>query len=338
VQRLDLIGDCAKIYFAENDITVYKFVCYYIIENPELSRVVKVLAALEADVLIPVYIDENHKEENLIAVSKKTKERRKYSILWDKTYKIMQEVGAELETYIKKCNLLYDEQLGYWRLDKRQKEEVALIFLDKLKEIDDCADYYAVIKEKIAGIRKYENRYRIVADWKTDEVTGKSLDGAVRGTRRMQIVQKGTLIDRTGGNGMYFSPMNESGYPYTLKQRAIGAVLKNEELLEENTCYHRYKVLEDFTRDNFEKAVKRSGYADEAKLIMYVKLDRYYYDILRADSECEHPGEAYGDIDSDGIKTGTIDNMFFCDDGGGIQYIMPFTTKQLETLGMIQEV
>lgn len=347
VLRNDRIGDCVRKYFYGNSIQVYKHVNSYVVIDPLIERMLLVVAAMEAGVDIPVYINEDYRERKKGpgAIRCKKEVRKKHSDLWVITSSIRKEIEQELKAYVK---TRFDNNLEFWILSPYQKAEVAQIYHKKLVEIDDCADYYGILAERVLGIKKCEfedmrknkhMRFVIVTNWKKDEETGGELDGAAKGTRRMEIVRKGTIIDRVGGDdGKYFSPMDRDGNPYALKQRAIGAILKNEAFLEVNSCYHRYRLLEDFSKENFLNAIRRSGYDEVAKLLMYYEMDRYYCNVMQEDIKCDHPGEAYGNEKSDGVKVGVIDSMFFRDDGGAIQYIVPFSAKQLEIIGMIEEI
>ena len=227
---------------------------------------------------------------------------------------------------------------------------------DKLKaQINETpkgerGNYRVPEPEKIKGISVSDSGdARIAENWKDGS------DGAKPGTRHMETVKsegpdgKPTIIDRVGGeNGNYFSPMGPDGEPYSLKKRAIGDYLPHEKL-QDNDSYHQYEVKQDFTRDNFEKAINDTYDDPQEREFMKKRLDRYYDDACHDTDTDNHDGEKYFDgapEHADGVKTGEIDQMFLKDgdeygkgtDGGGIQYITPFNAELLQEMGMIEEI
>jgi len=332
---------CYRMYYCEYSLHVYKHVNSYVLIDPLVERLLLVLAAIEADVCIPVCIESDylHRKLDSDVLEYKREVKRKNSNLWIRTNQIMKDINTILCNISVTNNLEYDQHGNCCRLDEDIKCQIAHVYHEKLMEFDDSANFYSIVQERIHGIRKRGTKYSILVNWKKDPYTNSSLDGAVKGTRRMEVIKKGTCIDRIGNaHGSYFCPLDSNGIPFPLRQRAIGAVLKNEDFLEENSCYHRYLLLKDFTRQNFQIAIKESPYNEVAKQVLFCKLDAYYWDVASTDNKCDHPGEAYGDQYSDGIKIGIIDNMFFDDDGGAIQYITPFSAKQLEIMYMIKEI
>ena len=158
----------------------------------------------------------------------------------------------------------------------------------------------------------------------------------------METPKEGDVIDRIGSpNSDYFAPRDENGNPVaTMKERG----LPDKELdgdITEHPAYHAYQINKDFSKENFENAVKdKYGNSDNPDIRakhdeMLKKLEDYYVDCTNPEAE-SHFGDIYkGD---GGVKTATIDKMFADDDGGGKQYITPFTANELMDLEMISEI
>ncbi len=232
-------------------------------------------------------------------------------------------------------------------VSKSLSRDEARALSDQLKDqIDETplvqrGNYRVPETEKIAGIKIYpDGSTRIDEAWKLNT------DGAKAGTREMKVLKatnaegNPTIIDRVGGeNGNYFSPLRPDGEPYGLKERAIGDYLP-EEKIQDNASYHQYEVQQDFTRENFEKAI-RNTYDDPdvvADKMQY--LNDYYKDAANIKSK-DHFGDAYCDClpnEADGVKSGVIDQMFLKDDGGAPQFITPFKADELIEMKMIKEV
>ncbi len=227
---------------------------------------------------------------------------------------------------------------------------------DKLKyQIDDVpnvqrGNYRVPEPEKIKGVKiDPEGNVRIVEAWK------ENTDGALANTRRMEIVKatnsdgSPTIIDRVGGeSGDYFSPMKPNGEPYSLQERAIGDYLP-EKRLQDNASYHQYEVQQDFTRENFEKAIRDTYDNPKEVADKLEQLEAYYEDATSDIGTYGHDGEKYCDVlssEADGVKAGEIDQMFLKDgdgymkgtDGGAQQFITPFNAKDLLKMRMIKEI
>ncbi len=261
----------------------------------------------------------------------------------------------------KMANKVYDKSLAEPTIDNEGNaskefnlgEKVVLSNATK-RQINNVpkglrGNYRVPEPEKIKGVRvDPEGNARIVENWKPNS------DGAKSGTRHMEIVRavgedgKPTLIDRIGAeNGNYFSPMNPEGEPYSLKERGIGDYLPEKDI-QENDSYHLYKVLKDFTRENFEKAIEETYQGDRRNEQMD-RLYDYYKVATKKSLKDGHPDEKYCNCsvdDADGVKTGEIDQMFLKDgdeygkgtDGGGMQYITPFSVDELKKMKMIEEI
>jgi len=267
--------------------------------------------------------------------------------LWEEQGKIAKEAYDVSDSEIEKD--AYDND--YKEFDIVDK----IILSKKLKhQINSVGkgkrgNYRVPEPEKIKGVSvSREGKVRIAENWKP------GTDGAKQGTRHMEIVKaigkdgKPTLIDRVGSeNGNYFSPMNDEGKPYSLKERAIGDYLP-EENIQDNDSYHLYEVKQDFTRKNFIKAIKNT-YTGKEQRKLIIQLDDYYYDATRKSVKNGHPNEKYCNCsieEANGVKTGEIDQMFLEDDneygkgtdGGGIQYITPFNVEELKKMKMIKEI
>lgn len=270
--------------------------------------------------------------------SKETKETE----LWEKNNSICAKYYDNASANIEKDSYGND----YKPFTQKEKELLSSELKENINSVSkgERGNYRVPEPKKIKGVScNAEGNVRIKEAW----IDG--TDGAKEGTRRMEIVKakdesgNPTYIDRIGSeNGNYFSPMKEDGTPYSLRERAIGDYLP-EKNIEDNDSYHKYKVKEDFTRKNFEKAIDRT-YADEdVKQDKIDQLISYYSDAKSSIKTDGHDGETYkfnGD-NIDGVKSGDIDNMFGTKDnpdGGGKQYITPFNGKELLDMGMIEEV
>lgn len=163
-------------------------------------------------------------------------------------------------------------------------------------------------------------------------------DGAEFKSREMEIIKQGTVIDRIGSpDGKYFSPLTENGTPYSIEERATGDRLP-ETRIEDNSCYHQYEVKQDLTRENIENAIK-THYPSDVASDKLLDLNQYYHDCCN-DTSVSHTGDKYSDKpvdETDGIKSGKIDNMFRNDDGGGRQYIMPYSASEMCRIGLLEE-
>ena len=224
------------------------------------------------------------------------------------------------------------EGTPYKELSSSEKEDLS----NKCKELinsipkEERGNFRVPEPEKIKGVN---SEGRIIEAWKPNT------DGAVEGSRHMETPQKGQVIDRIGGDGgNYFSPIGEDGKPVSLKERAIGDYLP-EKNITDNASYHAYEVQQDFTKENFQKAIEDSDLTPAEKNNMMSDLEDYYADCAALDS-LQHPGDTYAEDEktADGVKTGTIAPMFKEDDGGATQYITPFSAAQLQKIGIIKEI
>lgn len=231
---------------------------------------------------------------------------------------------------------------AYKELTQDEKTQLA----DKGKELihsipkEERGDFRVPDVDKIKGVREDG---RIEENWKD------ATDGGAPGSRHMETPAKGEIIDRIGApNGNYFAAMKEDGTPLSLEERAIGDYVPDKDITK-NESYHSYEIKQDFTRENFEQALKdRYGVTDDMPFErtppeyqkQKEKLDQYYEDCASDKSkDSGHEGEKYADTaeTADGVKTSKIDSMFTSKDGGGKQYITPFDAKTLEELKMIKE-
>ena len=220
---------------------------------------------------------------------------------------------------------------SYKELSSTEREQLSSKCKELINSIpkEDRGDFRVPEPEKIKGVT---SEGRIVEAWKPNT------DGAVEGTRHMETPMKGQIIDRVGGEtGNYFSPMDENGKPYSLKSRAIGDYLP-EENISDNSSYHAYEVQQDFTKENFQNAINNSDLEDADKEKWLKRLDAYYDDCTDATVK-DHVGDVYADNSSeaDGVKTGKIAPMFKSDDGGATQYITPFSAAELKEIKMIKD-
>lgn len=268
--------------------------------------------------------------------------------LWGEQGKMAKDEFDSAEAPVEKDKYGND----YKPLSREEAQELS----DKLKsQIDNVpkgegGNYRVPEPEKIKGVSVNDRgEARIVENWRD------GTDGAKSDTRHMETVKatgedgKPTVIDRIGGeNGNYFAPMNSDGEPYSLKERATGDYLPNENI-QDNDSYHPYEVKQDFTRENFEKAINDTYDDPDVREDKMDALNAYYNDATSDSYTNGHDGEKYCDCtpdQADGVKTGEIDQMFLHDgdeygkgtDGGGQQYITPFSAKELQEMGMIEEI
>ena len=202
---------------------------------------------------------------------------------------------------------------------------------DRLQE--DRNDCRIPTPESIKNVTENtDGTVRIEQNWKD------GTDGAEFKSREMEIIKQGTVIDRIGSpDGKYFSPLSENGKPYSIEERATGDRLL-ESKIEENSSYHQYEVKQDLTRENIENAII-SHYPSDVASDKIFDLNQYYNDCCN-DTSVSHTGDKYSDKpveETDGIKSGKIDNMFRNDDGGGRQYIMPYSASEMCRIGLIEE-
>lgn len=268
--------------------------------------------------------------------------------LWGEQGKMAKDEFDSAEAPVEKDKYGND----YKPLSREEAQELS----DKLKsQIDNVpkgegGNYRVPEPEKIKGVSVNDRgEARIVENWRD------GTDGAKSDTRYMETVKatgedgKPTVIDRIGGeNGNYFAPMNSDGEPYSLKERATGDYLPNVNI-QDNDSYHPYEVKQDFTRENFEKAINDTYDDPDVREDKMDALNAYYNDATSDSYTNGHDGEKYCDCtpdQADGVKTGEIDQMFLHDgdeygkgtDGGGQQYITPFSAKELQEMGMIEEI
>ena len=245
-------------------------------------------------------------------------------------YKKLSDVGKE--AFNNSAGKEVGEGTLYKELSSTEKEALS----NKCKELmnsipkEERGNFRVPEPEKIKGVN---SEGRIFEAWK------ENTDGAVEGSRHMETPQKGQVIDRIGGDdGYYFSPMGEDGKPVSLKERAIGDYLP-EKNISDNASYHAYEVQQDFTKENFQKAIENSDLVPADKSRMMSNLENYYADCAASDSP-HHLGDTYAEDkkNADGVKTGTIAPMFQEDDGGATQYITPFSAARLQKIGMIKEI
>ncbi|MCD8049733.1 MAG: TNT domain-containing protein, partial [Clostridia bacterium] len=213
---------------------------------------------------------------------------------------------------------------------------------EKVTLSNKLSDYYDSIPKGERGnitIPEPEKIKGVNPDGTLENAWKKDTDGALENTRHMEVPQKGDVIDRIGGdNGNYFSPMGEDGKPAPVKERALGIRIP-ESNITENSAYHAYEIKQDFTRENFNKAIDETYKDPATREAMHDKLDSYYDNAANPESK-NHPGESYTDDakTADGVSTGTIAPMFHDDDGGAKQYITPFSAKEMQEMGMIEEI
>ncbi len=148
-------------------------------------------------------------------------------------------------------------------------------------------------------------------------------------TRKMQVMEKGTVFDRVGSSsGRCVGEVDPDGTCATREQRSIPYHLTESDITKEPS-YHRYTAEKDFTRSNLEKAIKDMDACKEEKLGYLDQLEEYY----KKSNKKYHQG--------DGLAYGKIAPMFektTGSTGGGYQYDMPFSMDFLKKLGMIREI
>lgn len=110
-------------------------------------------------------------------------------------------------------------------------------------------------------------------------------------------------------------------------------------MISDNSSYHKYELLCDFTRENFSEAINNSTFDESYKDLMMSQLENYYNDCADPES-IGHSGDPYTDNaqTADGVAAGIIAPMFQKDDGGARQFITPFSASELQKLGMIREI
>ena len=211
------------------------------------------------------------------------------------------------------------------RLTNEQKENLASELKSYYDTAPDTKDVTVPESPKdVTGIYydKINNRYDVAYDWKDVDT--------VPETRTMKVLKEGEQFDRVGyPSGRCVGEVNADGSCSTAKQRSTPYHFTKENISDEPS-YHRYEALQDFTRDNIEKAIDNSSlYTDEQKAGMHKQVDDYY----------NKKHEKYGD--GDGLAYGEIAPMFedtTGSTGGGHQYDMPLNMEQLYNIGMIDEI
>lgn len=165
-------------------------------------------------------------------------------------------------------------------------------------------------------------KYDVGYDWKSVDTVPES--------RKIEVLHEGQQFDRVGPpSGRCTGAVGEDGSCATIKERSIPYHFTEGDITQEPS-YHRYEAEQDFTKENLSNAIDSSMYTDEKKSEMHANLDRYYDN-----------AQAKGYGDGDGLASGKIAPMF--EDttgatGGGKQYDMPFSMKELEDIGMISEI
>lgn len=220
-------------------------------------------------------------------------------------------------------------------LSDEDKKELSDRQYDYLKDRqpedrDDCRVH---TPESIKDVRVCsDGRYEVDQNWRQET------DGAELGSREMEVVKAGSTIDRVGsGNGKYFSPMNDNGTPYSINERATGDRMV-EDRIDQNSSYHQYEVKQDLSRENIESAIDKH-YSGAEREAMQEELKAYYEDCCDPMNP-QHKDDPYSDKpvdETDGIKAGKIDHMFTDNDGGGRQYIMPFSASEMCKMELIEE-
>lgn len=226
----------------------------------------------------------------------------------------------------------YSEQCTlekYYRADGgKLSDENAKLLTDELKTTYDTAsDTKDVLvpenSKDVTGIRydEFNKRYEVTYDWKDVDT--------VPETRTMKVLKEGQQFDRVGyPSGRCVGEVNSDGSCATGKQRSIPYHLTKENITDEPS-YHRYEALQDFTRENIEKAIDGSYVSEAEKAFMHKRVEDYY--------NTKH--EKYGE--GDGLAYGEIAPMFedtTGSTGGGYQYDMPLSMEQLAEIGMIDEI
>ena len=299
----------------------------------------------EPPMLMPEIVDEDAEHEGTRGPPTEVSESKTVDVLPEdfeakyeaKLYQKFNESGIEI--YQSSAGNLCVNSRG--EVYKELTDEEKSILSEKGKEIINSASKQERGDFRVPGPEKIKG---VTPDGHIEENWTANTDGAVDGTRHMEIPQAGQIIDRIGGEkGNFFSPLKPDGQPYTLKERATGDYLP-EENIEDNASYHQYLVKDNFTENNFQEHID-TAYREE-KITTVTKnqfsdrLKTYYNESETATSYgCN--GEAYiksGQL-SDGVRTAEISPMFIHGDdpdGGGVQYIMPFNVEELRSIGLIE--
>ena len=255
------------------------------------------------------------------------------------------EAKREAELYqkcTKMCTELYnnsvsEESNNFKELNEKEKQELSDKIFHMLESapLEERGNFRAPTPEKIKGITA---EGRIIENWALND------DGAEKGSRHMEVLREGHIVDRIGAeNSPYVASLNEDGKPATAEERSIGDRLP-EENIEDNASYHAYEVTTDFTKDNIENAVDNYLYDhrstlthDDARMSLELKI--YYSDCTDTSLNTDHPGESYikDGQNEDGVKTGCVAPMFG-DCGGATQHILPLTVADLQKIGMIRRI
>lgn len=271
-------------------------------------------------------LDENDAKDNEVHQENNNLEKlpKWYESLTEgqiETHKGLQEIAKE---YVDKQPLSDGDKE---ELSDRQFEYL------KSRQPEDRDDSRLPTPESIKSIEMKDGCAIIIQNWK------EGTDGAELGSRKMEVIKRGITLDRIGTpDGRYLSPLNEYGRAYTEKERATGERMV-EQPIEKNSSYHKYVVKQDLTRENFKQAIEQHYSGDEHDK-MLEKLDEYYKDCCNPKSRL-HRGDVYSDKpeqEIDGIKAGKVDHMFRSDDGGGRQYIMPFSVSQMHHMGFLSKI
>ena len=249
-------------------------------------------------------------ENKTVDFESKLKQSEEYSTSFE--YKVQNS----LEQYYKAAE---------GRLTTEQRENLASELKSYYDIAPDTKDVTVPESPKdVTGIYydKINNRYDVVYDWKDVDT--------VPETRTMKVLKEGEQFDRVGyPSGRCVGEVNADGSCATAKQRSTPYHFRMDNIADEPS-YHRYEALQDFTRDNIEKAIDNSSlYTDEQKAGMHKQVDDYY----------NKKHEKYGD--GDGLAYGEIAPMFedtTRSTGGGYQYDMPLNMEQLYNIGMIDEI
>lgn len=235
------------------------------------------------------------------------------------THKGLQEIAKE---YVDKQPLSDEDKE---ELSNRQFEYL------KNRNPEDRDDCRLPTPESIKSIEMKDGCAIIIQNWK------EGTDGAELGSRKMEVIKRGITLDRIGTpDGRYLSPLNEYGRAYTEKERATGERMV-EQPIEKNSSYHKYEVKQDLTRENFRKAL--DSHYSGAELEAMKKQLKDYYEDCSDPMNPEHLDDPYSDKpadETDGIKAGKIDHMFTDNDGGGRQYIMPFSVSEMYKMELIE--
>ena len=154
-------------------------------------------------------------------------------------------------------------------------------------------------------------------------------DGLVDGSRTMKINQVGEVFDRVGSEeGRTVGAMDENGNLPTWEERAV-PYLKTQKNVTDEPAYHRYQFTDVVTEQALRKKIANSDLlSDEKKLELSSKLDEYYGEKNRA---------LFGD--GGGLQFGkTAEQKAFDQPGGGSEYRLPLSVKDMKDLGFIKEI